>query len=91
MNRKGTYTQRRKSDINLQEVVPGLRVTVGDGPRDFERAMRIFSKKVITSGLLRELKERECYEKPSVVKKRARAIARSRWLRQLEEAKNQEF
>lgn len=65
--------------------VPGLRVVVGDGERAFEKALRLFSKKVQASGLLRELRDREAYEKPSVTRKRARAIAVNRARRQQEE------
>jgi small subunit ribosomal protein S21 len=89
MNRKAPYTQRpykaRRQEFSPRDLVPGLKVTnIGDGPRDFERALRTWSKKVQDSGLLRDLKERECYEKPSVIRKREKAIARKRWLRSQE-------
>lgn len=90
MNRKAPYnTQRpyraKRQEFSPRDLVPGLKVThIGDGPRDFERALRTWSKKVQDSGLLRDLKERECYEKPSVIRKREKAIARKRWLRSQE-------
>ena len=65
--------------------VPGLSVTVGDGERDFEKALRLFNKKVQASGLLRELRDREFYERPSIVNKRNKDIAIKR-----EQRKNQE-
>ena len=44
-----------------------------------EKALRKFKKKVLESGLLRELKERETYEKPTTRRKKAKAAARNRW------------
>ena len=56
----------------------GLNVFVGlDG--NVEKAMRKFKKKVLESGLLRELKERETYEKPTTRRKKAKAAAKNRW------------
>lgn len=57
----------------------GLTVSVGNG--DFNRALKIFSKKVNDSGKLREVKERMEYEKPAVKKQKARKMARKRWLK----------
>lgn len=68
--------------------VPGLKVTVGDGERDFEKALRTFNKKVQASGLLRELRDREFYEKPSITKKRNKDIAVKREKRKNEDLKN---
>lgn len=85
MNKRGTYTQRGRNEFNPRDIAPGLSVQVEDRPHGFEKALRIFNKKVQDSGLLRELKERECYEKPSVIKKRAKAVARKRWIRTQEE------
>lgn len=48
-----------------------------------EKAMRKFKKKVLESGLLRELKERETYEKPTTRRKKAKAAARNRWRKKL--------
>lgn len=56
--------------------VEGLSVIVRDGK--FEKALRTFSKKVQSSGLLRELREREHYEKPTTVRKRKKAAAKRR-------------
>lgn len=75
------YTQRHED----YSKVPGLKVVVGDGDRAFEKALRLFSKKVQASGLIRELRDREAYEKPSVTRKRARAIAVNRARRQQED------
>lgn len=48
-----------------------------------EKAMRKFKKKVLESGLLRELKERETYEKPTTARKKAKAAAKNRWQKKL--------
>jgi small subunit ribosomal protein S21 len=45
--------------------------------------MRKFKKKVLESGLLRELKERETYEKPTTARKKAKAAAKNRWRKKL--------
>ena len=45
-----------------------LYVSVRDN--NIERALREFKKRVKNSGLLKELKERECYEKKSLKKRR---------------------
>jgi small subunit ribosomal protein S21 len=79
--RQQRVTKRQES----YHTVPGLKVTVGDGERDFEKALRLFNKKVQASGLLREIRDREFYEKPSIVKKRNKDIAVKR-----EKRKNQE-
>ena len=46
-----------------------------------ERALSIFKRKVKDSGLIYELRERECYKKPSVLKKerKNKAKARNHW------------
>lgn len=48
-----------------------------------EKALRKFKKKVLESGLLRELKERETYEKPTTRRKKAKAAAKNRWRKKL--------
>ena len=46
-----------------------------------EKALSIFKRKVKDSGLMYELRERECYKKPSVLKKemKNKANARNYW------------
>jgi small subunit ribosomal protein S21 len=58
-------------------VAQGLKVEVVDG--QVEKAMRKFKKKVIESGLLQELREREFYEKPTTARKKAKNSAKRRW------------
>jgi len=69
-----------------QENNKGLYVEVHNN--DVNRAMRKLKKMVNNDGLLKEVREREYYEKPSLKKKKAKAAARKRWLKQQE--KNQE-
>lgn len=57
---------------------------VRDGPNSFESAFRHFRKKVEKFGLLRELKERETFTKPTEKRKQAKNAARKRWLKKLE-------
>lgn len=45
------------------------------------KAWRKLKKMVQDDGLLNELRDRERYTKPSELKRRAKALARKRWLR----------
>jgi small subunit ribosomal protein S21 len=63
----------------------GNSVLVTDG--NIEKALRKFKKKVQTSGLLNELRERECYVKPTTARKLKRSAARNRWRKQLADQK----
>jgi small subunit ribosomal protein S21 len=49
-----------------------------------EKALRKFKKKIMESGKLQELREREFYEKPTTARKRAKNQARRRWQKKLE-------
>jgi small subunit ribosomal protein S21 len=59
----------------------GKTVIVNDG--NVEKALRKFKKKVLDSGLLQELRDRETYEKPTTARKRKKSAARNRWRKQL--------
>lgn len=59
----------------------GLTVEVRND--DVNGALRKFKKKVDDSGLLQELRDRECYEKPTTARKKAKAAAKSRWKKKL--------
>lgn len=67
---------------NAENSSKGLSVEVRNG--DFNYALRKFKKKVQEDGILQELRKREFYEKPSLQRKKAKAAARSRWLKKLE-------
>ena len=64
-----------------QEPDRGLVVTVINN--DVNRALRKLKKKVNNDGLLKELRERQYYEKPSAKRKKAKAAARKRWLKKV--------
>jgi small subunit ribosomal protein S21 len=61
----------------------GRKVFVKDG--NVEKALRKFKKKVSESGLLLELQQRETYTKPSLANKVARAMAKKRWKKYLQQ------
>jgi small subunit ribosomal protein S21 len=48
-----------------------------------DKALRKFKKKVLETGLLRDLKDRESYEKPTTTRKKKKAAAKSRWQKKL--------
>ena len=48
-----------------------------------EAAMRKLKKRVMDSGLLQELRDRECYEKPTAVRKKKASAAKNRWKKKL--------
>ena len=48
-----------------------------------EKALRKFKKKILESGLLNELREREFYEKPTTERKRKKNQAQRRWQKKL--------
>lgn len=67
---------------NNKDQKQGLFVEVRNG--DFNKALRLFKKKVANSGIIQEVRDREYYEKPTTKRKRAKAAAKSRWKRQQE-------
>ena len=67
---------------NKNTEVGGLRVEVRNG--DFNKALRLFKKKVQEAGIIQEVRERQQYVKPSEVRKKAKAAGRKRWLKKME-------
>lgn len=59
----------------------GSKVIVQDG--NVEKALRKFKKKILESGKLQELQERQFFTKPTVERKIAKQQAKKRWERQL--------
>jgi len=49
------------------------------------KALRNFKKKIMESGKLQELRDRECYTKPTTERKKKAAAAKKRWQKQLAE------
>ena len=83
-DKKYTKNYRKPIDYKVSAIrVSGLKVWVQNG--DVDKALRKFKKKVANSGQLQELKNREHYEKPSAVRKRAKAVARKRHLKEVSE------
>lgn len=60
----------------------GRKVMVSDG--NVDKALRKFKKKIATSGVLMDVKERETYIKPTTRRKTAKSIAKKRWKKYVE-------
>ena len=79
----------RKNHNRTNEVeLRGLAVEVRNG--DINKALRRFKKMVQEDGLLQEVRAREFYEKPSIVKNRKKKQARNRHLKALAKRKEQQ-
>lgn len=76
--------RNNRFDKNAAVKVQGLSVEVRNG--DVNKALRRFKKKMQEDGKLQTLREKEHYEKPSSVRKRAKAAARARHLKALKKA-----
>lgn len=72
--------RQNRNNNNSNDRVKGLIVEVRNN--DVNYALRKFKKKVQEDGILQEVRNREYYEKPSLVRKKAKAAARARWLKQ---------
>jgi small subunit ribosomal protein S21 len=48
-----------------------------------DKALRKFKKKVLESGLLQDLRDREFYTKPTTKRKQAKSAAKRRWQKKL--------
>lgn len=77
----------RKNNTGGPVQIQGLTVEVKNG--DVNKALRRFKKMVQESGILQELRAREYYEKPTTIRKRKKAAARSRHLKELAKRKDQ--
>jgi|TARA_B100001094_G_scaffold124252_1_gene120096 small subunit ribosomal protein S21 len=64
----------------------GLYVEVRNN--DVTRALRRLKKLVNAEGIIKDMRKKEFYEKPSAVKRREKAQARKRWLKEQEKNKN---
>ncbi len=61
--------------------MPG--VFIDEGDYNFDIALRRFKKQVEKAGILSEMKKRQHYEKPSIMKKKKTAAARKRLLKKI--------
>jgi len=59
----------------------GRTVIVKDG--NVDKALRKFKKKIVESGLLNDLRDREFFEKPTTARKRRKSAAKNRWQKQV--------
>ena len=67
--------------MSNKDKIRGLSISVYDG--NVEKALRKFKKKVLESGKIQELREREFYEKPTTERKRKKNQAVRRWNKKL--------
>ena len=70
------------SDINDRR---GLYVEVRNN--DVSKALRRLKKLMNQEGMVKDMRKKEFYEKPSAVRKREKAQARKRWLKEQEKNK----
>ena len=61
--------------------LPG--VFLNEDDNNFDIALRRFKKQVEKAGILSEMKKRQHYEKPSVMRKKKKAAARKRLLKKM--------
>jgi small subunit ribosomal protein S21 len=71
-----------RDEWKKQPLAQGNKVTVVND--QVEKALRKFKKKVADSGLLQDLRERECYVKPTTRRKQAKSAAKRRWKKKLQ-------
>lgn len=64
----------------------GLYVEVRNN--DVGRAIRKLKKMLNLEGLIKDMRKNEYYEKPSLKRKKEKAAARKRWLKQIEKDKD---
>ena len=77
-NHHSNRPQKSKRDRLPKE--EGLSVNVIDG--NIEKAIRRLKRKVEDAGVLKELRDRQHYTKPSERRKLAKKAARKRWMKQ---------
>ena len=74
--------KKMSSDINDRR---GLYVEVRNN--DVSKALRRLKKLMNQEGMVKDMRKNEFYEKPSAVRKREKAQARKRWLKEQEKNK----
>ena len=76
-----TYNKHYQEIDSSKLITRGVKVN-GDTQRDFDRAFRTFNKKMQDSGLVKEIRARGEYIKPSEKKQIAKKAARNRTRRE---------
>lgn len=62
--------------------MPGRKVIVGPDA-NVDKALRKFKKKILESGLIQEVRDRQEFVKPTTQRKIAKSKAKSRWKKHL--------
>ena len=81
--RYNKYNKKKPVDTDKD----GLTVTVRDG--NVDKALRVLKKKVIQSGVLQELRERQFYESKGTKRRKAKAAATRRFKRKMQKRKEE--
>lgn len=68
-------------DRNTQSGPRGTKVDVRDN--NIGQAMRRLKKLMQSEGVFKEMRDRQAFEKPSMVRKKAKAAAKKRWQKEL--------
>jgi len=77
------------SMANSRDGEHGLMVKVrSDSPADFAKALRKFKRKIADSGILKEIKDRQHYQKPSDKRREAKKAAKIRQLKAMRDQQN---
>jgi len=78
MQQKNPACAKKSRGVRL---LPGVYLNEDD--YNFDIALRRFKKQVEKAGILSEMKKRQHYEKPSVMRKKKKAAARKRLLKKI--------
>lgn len=82
-NFKNNYDKNNRRD-NKQPQANGLQVFVREG-EDINRALRKLKKKIEAAGILKEIRERQFYQKPSEKRRKAKKAGIQRWKKRQKE------
>ena len=80
-----SMTSYKAKSLNLlaEEVISLPGVFLHEDDFSFDIALRRFKKQVEKAGILSEMKKRQHYEKPSVMRKKKKAAARKRLMKKI--------
>jgi small subunit ribosomal protein S21 len=86
MARFNNYNKKHYRYDSHVPFIPGIAVVVKNG--NTEAAIRKFKKKVQEEGIIKTVRDRQEYVKPSEKRRKAKAASRARWRKRLEKATN---
>lgn len=87
-NNYSNYDNKRQKPKDQDSFKPqGLTVFVRDG-EDISKALRKLKKKIESEGIIKELRDRQYYMKPSEKKREAKKAGIVRWKRRQKELNN---